>query len=51
MLKLIPDLSFYCSHLKFAMMIPLDGLVNVNSGFGHSSNFLFLSIFLIMIFT
>ena len=48
---LIPDLSFYCSHLKFAMMIPLDGSIDVNSGFGQNFNFLFLAIFLIMIFT
>ena len=41
MLKLIPDLSFYCSHFQFPMMIPLDGLLNVSSGFGQNCKFLF----------
>ena len=50
MLKLIPDLRFYCSCFKFTMTIPLDGLVNMNSEFGQNFNFLFLTIFLIMLF-
>ena len=27
MFKFIPDLSFYCSHFKFSMMIPVDGVL------------------------
>ena len=44
MLKLIPHLSFYCSHFKFSVMIPLDGLPNKGTGFDQSYIFLFLAI-------
>ena len=36
MLKLVTDLSFYCRHFEFFMMIPLDGLFNISSGFGQN---------------
>ena len=41
MLKLVPDLSVYCSFFEFSMMIPLDGLLNIISEFGQNWGFLF----------
>ena len=52
MLKLIPNLSFYCSHFWFSMMIPLDDLLNISSGFDQNYTFLFLAFFFsIVLFT
>ena len=39
MLNLILYVSFYCSHFKFSMLIPLDNLQNESSEFGQNSNF------------
>ena len=51
MLKLIPDLSFYCSHFSFCMKIPLDGLLNISPGFCQNCNFLFWAIFFNCVFS
>ena len=45
MFKFIPDLSFYCSHFKFSMMIPVDGVLNISSRFGQIHKFLFFAFF------
>ena len=37
--------SFYCSNFKFPMMIPLDDILNISSGFGPNYNFVFLAFF------
>ena len=50
-LKLIPHLSFYCSHFWFCMMIPLDGLLNISPGFCQNCKFLFLANFFTCVFS
>ena len=36
---------FYCSHFLFSMMISLDNLLSISSGFGQNCKFLFWHVF------